>query len=283
MFSTFIAVVLAMGLLLGGGAAATVYAAQDSLPASPLYPVKLFSEDVRLELSDDPREQLDLLTQFNERRVAEITQLVENGEALPEDLGNRLQVQTYLMLQLAAGMDESALLQVQSRLRELVQVMEKLQTNQPENADPQLVQIHAMLEGQHQIAQTALDDPGFFQTQFGNQQAQGDSQGNGQQADTSGQEEILIPESSGGLGDGGNAGSGNNENGNGESGNSGAEDGQRSDTSTSSGQSGSEDCAQSGLCTPVGGQNQTDQSPGQNQDGTKGSDSDDNGKQNGKP
>jgi hypothetical protein len=70
------AVVLAI-VVAGGG---TIYASQDVLPDSPLYRVKLASEDVRLWfVFDDVREAEILLDQSNER-TDEIMEMVRSGK-----------------------------------------------------------------------------------------------------------------------------------------------------------------------------------------------------------
>jgi hypothetical protein len=70
------AVVLAI-LLAGGG---TIYASQDALPDSPLYRVKLATEEVRLWfVFDDVREAEILLDQSNER-TDEIMEMVRSGK-----------------------------------------------------------------------------------------------------------------------------------------------------------------------------------------------------------
>ena len=63
-------VLLVFGLFVGG----TITLAQDSLPGDTLYGVKLFSEDLRLSLSQDDE---PLENEFNQRRVDEIGRLVE--------------------------------------------------------------------------------------------------------------------------------------------------------------------------------------------------------------
>jgi len=73
------AVVLAI-LAAGGG---TIYASQDALPDSPLYRLKLATEDVRLWfVFDDVREAEILLDQSNER-TDEIMEMIRSGKPVP--------------------------------------------------------------------------------------------------------------------------------------------------------------------------------------------------------
>ncbi|MCL5428497.1 MAG: DUF5666 domain-containing protein [Chloroflexi bacterium] len=66
-------ILLAVSLLLGGTGAA--YASQSALPAEPLYPLKIAIEDLRLALSTDEAGDANLLLQFIQRRVDEMTSL----------------------------------------------------------------------------------------------------------------------------------------------------------------------------------------------------------------
>jgi hypothetical protein len=63
----------AVGAALLTGGAGAVYASQESLPDSPLYAIKLVSEDVRLALAPGADEQRALLQSFAERRRTELS------------------------------------------------------------------------------------------------------------------------------------------------------------------------------------------------------------------
>jgi hypothetical protein len=71
--------ILALGLLLAGSG--TVAAANYSMPDSPLYPVKIATEQVQLSLtrSDEGKEELDI--KLADKRVAEIIYLADKGDA----------------------------------------------------------------------------------------------------------------------------------------------------------------------------------------------------------
>jgi len=81
MVSIVLAVVLAL-CAAGGG---TVYAAQGSLPADALYPVKLGTEQVMMWTGDDVAKAERALS-FAERRVEEVVDLAEMGRADDLDL-----------------------------------------------------------------------------------------------------------------------------------------------------------------------------------------------------
>ena len=79
--------ILALALVLAalfGGAAGTVYAAQDDLPTEALYPVKTLTEDARLALASDPQARLTLLADLAQTRTQEMVQLAEAGIVPPE-------------------------------------------------------------------------------------------------------------------------------------------------------------------------------------------------------
>lgn len=66
-----------MAIVLAGSG--TVAAADDSMPDSPLYPVKLATENVRLALSSSDVRRAELYAALVERRVAEIAYMIEKG------------------------------------------------------------------------------------------------------------------------------------------------------------------------------------------------------------
>jgi hypothetical protein len=280
MIHALITLVIAAGLFFGGGGA-TVYAAQDSLPTSPLYAVKTLSEDVRLDFANDPQTELDLLAQFSNRRVDEIVTLTSNREFLPFEVINRLQIHTDAMLRLAAGMqgDEmfQALQRIQNQTQEQVRKMEMVQQNLPDHINPQLAQTHAMLRAQNQIAQQGLEDPLFFKAQFGQGSGQGDqgsdegSQGSGQGDQGSGEGGQGSGQGDQGSGEGGQ-GSGLGDQGSGE----GGQDSDQGDLGSGEGGQGSgqgdqdsgSDSGQGDQGSGEGGQGQEDNDSGQGGQGS---------------
>ncbi len=70
------AVTVMLVFVIGGG---TFLAADSSMPGSPLYPVKLFTENVSLKLAGSDAEKAELSLTFADRRVAEMNYMLENG------------------------------------------------------------------------------------------------------------------------------------------------------------------------------------------------------------
>ena len=162
MVSIFTTIAIVLGLVFGG-AGATVFAAQDSLPGQALYNVKTLSEDVRLELTSNPEAQFQLALALANRRALEIGTLIQDGELLPPAIATRLQSHMQLAMNLAAGMDDteqtSALLELQRHIRDQDQVMGQSRVNAPDFTDPVLAQIRSQIQNQLKLVDIGLEDP----------------------------------------------------------------------------------------------------------------------------
>ena len=100
--------VISILFVAGGG---TALAANDSMPDSPLYNVKLASEQVQLTLTPSSIGKAELCTAFAERRVDEIVYIAANGDAqqiemVTEHLGEDLM--TLAMVVTAPGSESAA-------------------------------------------------------------------------------------------------------------------------------------------------------------------------------
>ncbi len=67
----------------GGGLA---YASQDAMPDSPLYSVKLATEDIRLWFVFDEKHEAEILLDQSDQRVDEIRGMVSQGKMIPENV-----------------------------------------------------------------------------------------------------------------------------------------------------------------------------------------------------
>lgn len=87
--SLAVAASLVLAVIIAGGG--TVFAAQDSLPDSPLYRVKLASEDARLWFVFDETEKGDILLDQSDERTEEIIALLQKGKPVPGRVLSALQ------------------------------------------------------------------------------------------------------------------------------------------------------------------------------------------------
>lgn len=162
--------ILVIFALLFGGAGGTVFASQSSMPEDLLYPVKLWSEDVRLDLTGDVNRQLDLLDQFTQRRVLEVQHSLEAGVNPAAPVLDRLQQQSRLCLELAAELPDDDLTPVLLRLRDRLMQQDQLmqQLHLQDQADGNLVQTREQLRSQLRLVEEGLENPLTFRQRLHN-------------------------------------------------------------------------------------------------------------------
>lgn len=162
MFSTIVTIAVALSVLFGG-AGITAYAAQDALPNDALYGLKLFGEDLRLNFTNDPQEDLDLTLAYAERRLNESAALYEDDEPIDEPLATRYRQHLNYALNLAAANDDDdlrkALIQIRSCLELHNRIMIQLQTNMPDGLDPAMNQIRDTIRSRMRMVDLGLEDP----------------------------------------------------------------------------------------------------------------------------
>ena len=162
MLPTLTALILAITIIFGGGGA-TVFAAQDSMPDDLLYQVKLFTEDLRLNLTADDQAGFNLALGYSDERIEEFADLAAEGQPLQPEIALRYQEQLNYALQLAARFDDDSLLkaalQIRSTLEQQERVMTKLMTNAPETVDPALNQIRELIRERIRMVDSVLESP----------------------------------------------------------------------------------------------------------------------------
>jgi hypothetical protein len=165
MFTTLALIVVTFSLLFGG-AGATVFAAQDSLPGEILYPLKSLSEQARLEFAPEAADRFTLHMQYIERRVDEISRLAVAGVEPPVSLQNHLALQLDQSLQLAAGMEDPQAVKALSRLREMLTNQERIlaAVNGTGGASVQaaLLQVRQQIQERLRLVENGLQDPNML-------------------------------------------------------------------------------------------------------------------------
>jgi hypothetical protein len=154
-------IVLVFGLVFGGGSVA-VSAAQGSMPDSPLYALKMISEQIRVQTAGETEAGFELALQLANRRIEEANYLLQNGVAPDETLLNRLQQQNENCLRLALNLPEDqaeqALLRLQEQLRQQLRTMEGLNPSPGNDAQAARLRIHSTLEKYLSLAELGARD-----------------------------------------------------------------------------------------------------------------------------
>lgn len=167
--NALISLVLAGVLLIGGGATA-VSAAQDDLPTDPLYGLKTLTEDVRLWANTNPRAEVELLMEMVQTRTREMAALAARGEDVPARVTERLNLHIQQALQTAAGMNDdamqAALLRIRAQLQAAEQEMIMLQAQAGGETSPLLARTREMLRDRIRLVDEGVTDPEGFRNTY---------------------------------------------------------------------------------------------------------------------
>jgi hypothetical protein len=169
MLSTLMSIFLIVSMVIGGGGV-TVAAAQNSQPDQPLYGIKLISEVVRIGLSTDPDQEIELALEFADRRAAEITAMLQNGSLPSQAVQSRYQNQLEQILQtalhLSDGQAVQALAQIQTHLQQQEQEVFQVQANGSPDIAAVKADIEQMLQERLQWVQMGLKNPAELRDQL---------------------------------------------------------------------------------------------------------------------
>ncbi len=166
MFTTLVSAFLAIVLALGGSGV-TLAAAQSSNSDDFLYPLKLFSEDVRLELTNGTPEAFQLELEFLTRRTMELQAIIGENKVPSTGLINRIQEQINTILQQATHLDKEDSLRLMQQIRDQIQLQEQLfQQLQSGVDDPNMLQIRAMLQDRIRLLDLATGSSQMTQEQL---------------------------------------------------------------------------------------------------------------------
>ncbi|MEI8133379.1 MAG: DUF5667 domain-containing protein, partial [Leptolinea sp.] len=166
--SPIVASIVMAIILFFGGSGIGIAAAQTSLPNEVLYPVKLFTEDVKEMLTTQPQEKLNLELDLSQTRLEEIGAVLLNGDTPEEPVFTRLQTHLMTAFELAASTnpnDSGEMLRLQNRLQEQVHIMDQLQTGQNAQGDAILLRTRDMLQTQVRLVDNRLANPASQNTQ----------------------------------------------------------------------------------------------------------------------
>ncbi|NMC03097.1 MAG: hypothetical protein GYA30_12075 [Chloroflexi bacterium] len=153
-------VALILSLATGAGAGA-VTAAQNSLPGSPLYPVKTAWEDTQAHFAATPETRLEQALSMAQARVSEMQQLAEYGEEIPAQVTERYARHLDAAVQALGDLPEPLQTQARARLQEQLalheQTLERVQERlQQRDGDETPVQ---EMEGILKRTRDRLQDP----------------------------------------------------------------------------------------------------------------------------
>jgi hypothetical protein len=165
-FKMNIATLIVILSLLFGGSGATAVAAQASLPGDFLYPVKILSEDVRLELANQPESQVKLALKFAASRFEEIQSLIEAGLMPPDPTVVRWHNQIRIALEEALVSEDQTvqLLMVQEMLQQQLQKMNYLAVDPAVQA--WMNQFQFQFQNQLQMVNAGLNEPQKLQQEL---------------------------------------------------------------------------------------------------------------------
>ena len=164
-----VAIVLAFVIILAGSSA-TVFASQKSLPGQTLYPVKSWSEDIRLFMTTSPETKLNLTLYFTNRRMEEISTLMAEGKPVNDLTAERFASELEDALQLAAQLDDSqiqhALGEIKGHAERQGMTMQELIIKLPPQAEPAVVKLQERLNEQVKLSKIGETDPKEFRLQI---------------------------------------------------------------------------------------------------------------------
>ncbi|MEW5958539.1 MAG: DUF5667 domain-containing protein [Chloroflexota bacterium] len=169
MSTLLVKAVIIFGLVFGSVGGTAVMAAQ-SLPDSPVYPLKLTMEQARLSLTSDPVKQAEQYLNMAQARTQEMMQVALKGDVPAEAAQTRLLQHLRQALQLAAqtpaeqmpGLLDQARQMAQTQTQELAQI--QAQVGAP--AQAALQQANRLLNQFGQAVGAGLQDPQSFRRQY---------------------------------------------------------------------------------------------------------------------
>ena len=154
-----------------GSVGGTAVLAAESLPDSPLYPLKLTIEETQLALAKNPAQEATLQMAFAQERAEEIQQMTQKGDIPDEATLQRLQTHWQQALQLTSQMPDSVMTTLLVQAQTMVQNQEQAMTNAQMGlgvpAVNTLQQANQILAHTHADIEIGLHDPQTFRSHHG--------------------------------------------------------------------------------------------------------------------
>jgi uncharacterized membrane protein YgcG len=168
MSAIFVNITLMFALLIAS-AGGTMAAATQSLPDSPLYPLKLAVEQVQVDLLADPEEIASRYLVMAENRSEEILHQAQQGRPVQDGTNLRLQEHLGTALQYTARLGEAEMASILTRAQQMIhnQLQEMEQTRlqlKLHQQDPLAEPVRILQQTQARV-QAGLEDPVAFREQ----------------------------------------------------------------------------------------------------------------------
>jgi hypothetical protein len=166
-FAMFATIMIILAFLFGG-TGLTAYAAQDSAPGEALYPVRLWTEDVRLALTSDPQAELALLEDYTDARFAELAEMLASGQAVDAAFSSRLLAQIDQMLEISAALSDDVMQDTLEHLR--IRLMDQDRISWPVNDSGygEVLRLREEIATRARLAETGVEDPVQFRLELRN-------------------------------------------------------------------------------------------------------------------
>ena len=167
MSALLIKAVLVFGVIFGSAGGTAVMAAE-SLPDSPLYPVKLAMENARLSMADTPAEQAELHLELAQTRAREMEKLAQQGNTPDASVMTHLQHHLEQAFAHAAQTSDSTmtqlLVQAQAMLETQAQNLAQSVGHSHDAAHTVLQEASRLLHQAGLEAAEGVADPGIFRS-----------------------------------------------------------------------------------------------------------------------
>ncbi len=167
MSALLIKAVLVFGVIFGSAGGTAVMAAE-SLPDSPLYPVKLAMENARLSMADTPAEQAELHLELAQTRAREMEKLAQQGNTPDASVMTHLQHHLEQAFAHAAQTSDSTmtqlLVQAQAMLETQAQNLAQSVGHSHDPAHTVLQEASRLLHQAGLEAAEGVADPGIFRS-----------------------------------------------------------------------------------------------------------------------